>query len=397
MPSSTLIRLPLVFLLVASLIGLALRFHFVQPITGFNYNNWLHAHSHVMFLGWVLNALCTGFVVCLLPASSLKRYTSLLYTINVLVFGMLITFPLQGYGVYSIIISTLHTIAIVVFTVQFFKDTRWKQAKSSVQFARDAMIFFLVSALGPLIVGVLAANGLGQSDWYHLAIYYYLHFQYNGVFTFGILALFFTLLERKGVGIERKSALPFRKLLFFSCFPAYALSTLWTEPPMLIIWIGLAAAILQIASLYYFLQTVRNSGWNLRLVGSNTTRALLLVSFLAFIAKLVLQFLSSIPKISLLAYEVRFYLIAYLHLVLVGMISFFLIAWYREQKVIALTIVDASLLVAGFVGSELIMVGVGLSAGTFNVFKWVLVASVILFAGIVKVAISAIFARNLVP
>ncbi|QLH31640.1 MAG: hypothetical protein HWD62_03660 [Cyclobacteriaceae bacterium] len=50
--------------------------------------------------------------------------------------------------------------------------------------------------------------------------------------------------------------------------------------------------------------------------------------WLAYLLKLLLQLLSAWPSVALLAYGNRSYIIAYLHLVLIGVVTFFLIAWY---------------------------------------------------------------------
>jgi len=85
-----------------------------------------------------------------------------------------------------------------------------------------------------------------------------------------------------------------------------------------------------------------------------------LLVFFGFALKLVLQLISSIPSIALLALAVRMYVIAYLHLVVIGVISFFLLAWYYEQQWITITVKSFAFLLIGFVGSELTMILVGM-------------------------------------
>ena len=389
-----LIKLPLVFFFIASILGLALRWHYFQPIAGFNYPFWLHAHSHLMFLGWIFNALSIGFVIFFLPKTLQEWYKKPFYMINLLVLGMLITFPLQGYGIYSIAVSTLHTVAVIVVCVRFFKDTRINKLDNALWFARISLVFFLISALGPFVVGALVANGLGQSDWYHLAVYYYLHFQYNGVFTFGIFALFFHLLQHKGISVDINQVKKFRVLLFVSCFPAYALSTLWTSPPTFLYVLGLLAALGQLIALYY-LSTALGGRWaNLKQVVSLPTQVLLVTSLLSLVVKFILQLFSVYPSVAMLAYEIRFYVIAYLHLVLIGAISFFLLAWYNEQGWISLRRIFVYLLLLGFVTSELIMISVGHWPRILNMSKWLLISSMVLVMGIGGVLYELFFKSN---
>jgi len=74
-----------------------------------------------MFLGWAFNALSMGFVVCFVQERSQAWYKWPFYLINLTVLGMLIAFPIQGYAFYSIAVSTLHTVFVVVLAFGFLK------------------------------------------------------------------------------------------------------------------------------------------------------------------------------------------------------------------------------------------------------------------------------------
>jgi hypothetical protein len=354
-----LIRVPLVFFFIASLFGLLLRWHLYQPIDGFVYPFWLHAHSHIMFLGWIFNAVSAGFVISFIPATNQSGYLRIWIMLNVLVVGMMVSFPLQGYGLYSIIISTLHTLLVAVFVVRFFKDTRLVRTEA-LAFTRMALLFFFISAAGPFALGVVMSKGLGHTPLYHLAVYYYLHFQYNGVFTFGIFGLLLSLLDKNGVSIDTRKVRSFRILLFVSCFPAFILSTLWTNPGISLNIAGFIAALLQIVAASFLFSAI--IPLRHQIIGnlSRSSRVLLVVASFSFVLKLVLQVLSAFPYFARLAYEVRYYVIAYLHLVLVGMISFFLLMWYEANRYILIKRQNLGLLLLGFAGSEFAMIRVGL-------------------------------------
>ncbi len=136
--------IPLVFLFVAACIGLLLRWHFIIPIRWLKYPYWLHAHSHIMFLGWVFNVLFLAFVWNYNLSS---RYRRLFAVIQILLAGMLVSFPIQGYGVISIIISTVHTFSIWMFSLWLFKDFRKTDELISKWFAKSSLILFIVSSL----------------------------------------------------------------------------------------------------------------------------------------------------------------------------------------------------------------------------------------------------------
>jgi hypothetical protein len=376
------VSLPLIFLFVASCLGLILRWHHLDPISGFKYSFWLHAHSHIMFLGWVFNALSIAFVISLVKEQLHKDYYMIFIAINILLVGMLVLFPLQGYGAATIILSSMHTLLVLLLSLRFFRDTRIHYRVHSFSFARISLVFFIISAIGPLALGAITANGLGHTNWYRLAVYYYLHFQYNGVFTFGVFALLFRLLEEKEIEVSYHLAKLFKILLLVSCFPAYILSTLWTKPGILFNVIGFLAGLAQIVGLLYFTLLIRRNIGEIRKRFSRQALALLIISFAAFATKLVLQLISAHPFIAALADEVRIYTIAYLHLVLIGMVSCFLLAWYMEKRYIgSVKYYYLILLISGFVGSEFSMISLGLlSAETIQVA--LIVTSFLMVSGI---------------
>lgn len=318
---------------------------------------WLHAHSHLMFLGWIFNLLSLAFIHAHIEEHYRKKYITLFLIIQVLLLGMFISFPLQGYGFYSITISALHTVLVGVFTVWFFKETRNKVADPTLWFARISLALFLVSAIGPFSLGPLMVNGLVYSKWYYFAVYYYLHFQYNGVFTFGVLSLFFGLLEDRGVVPDQRLVKRFGYFLLLSCFPAYFLSTLWAQPGLIFNILGLIAAFTQLIALYYFIQLVRSIPLLLIRRVSLAAKLLFAVAFLSFITKLILQILSAHPYMAQLAYEIRNYVMAYLHLVLLGMISTLLLGWCIEQHWVKKpSLPTVILFLIGFVGTELTLI-----------------------------------------
>jgi hypothetical protein len=350
------LKIPLYFFFVAGCIGLLLRWHLVSPVPGLIYPYWLHAHSHIMFLGWVFNVLYLAYVLEFIPLEKHKRYKVLFIVMQVLLLGMLVSFPIQGYGTVSITISTLHTVSVGIFCAWFFQDTRDKNNIISLKYARMSLIFFLISAVGPFSLGPLMANGLGQSPWYYVAIYFYLHFQYNGVFVFGVLGLFYNVIEYKGIDVSQPSAKYACYLLFGGTLLSYALSVLWAQPHYVFNFAGLTGALVQMAALSFFIKSIH---WH-SLADKNRlhlqTRWLFALAGVALCIKTILQLISAHPDIARLAYEVRPFVIGYLHLVVIGVVTFFLMGWYLEKKVVRTSSFIIILFITGFLGSELIMI-----------------------------------------
>jgi hypothetical protein len=326
-------RIPLLFLFVGSLLGLFLRWQFISPTPGINYSFVLHGHSHIMFLGWIFNALYIAFITNHIVETERSFFWNLYYVLQFLVVGMLISFPLQGYGLFSITFSTLHTIGAILFAIRFFYKTKSVTTISS-WYARISLVFLVISTIGPFSLGYLMANGMGQSNWYYFSIYFYLHFQYNGFFLFGIFSLIFDLLERRSVQFDFQRVKFIGKLLAATCIPAYVLSILWARPSYIFNVVGGVTAVIQIFVLAMLIGSVVNHRQQFKCSFTKSSNQFLAIALSAFGLKLALQLLSAFPAIAQLAYEMRPVVIGYLHLVLIGVISLSLFVWYLESNLI---------------------------------------------------------------
>jgi hypothetical protein len=89
-------------------------------------------------------------------------------------------------------------------------------------------------------------------------------------------------------------------------------------------------------------------------------QAILHLSFICLAVKIILQFVSAWPVIAVLAYHQRNFVIAYLHLVLLGVISLFLIGWM--------------ILSFGISGKRILRMSVGLFGVAFVITELLLIA-----------------------
>jgi len=352
-----LFNIPLLFLVIASWLGVFLRWFILSPVQGVNYTYILHTHSHIMFLGWVCNVLYLAFIYSYIEENQRKLFVRIFVVLQVLIAGMLIAFPLQGYGLYSIIFSSLHTLGMVLFAVLFFRKSRMKDT-ASWWFARTALIFFILSAAGPFSLGYIMTLGPTYRDWYYFSIYYYLHFQYNGFFTFGIFSLFLKLLESRQVVLNKAGVIEAGRLIAVACVPAYLLSILWAQPCIGFNIVAGIAACVQVYAFILFLKLFRSSYAVWRISFSRMSRWVLRIGLVCFSVKLSLQCISAFPEVAAMAYQLRPVVIAYLHLVLVGIVTLFLFAWYRENKLmnIKYDMPVLVLCVIAFTGMELVLV-----------------------------------------
>ena len=325
-------------LVVVALLGLLLRWMFVGSVPGINYKFLLHAHSHVALLGWLYSAVFVALLVTFLPAGlhHKKTYTWQFWLSQGAVLGMLFTFPVQGYAAASITFSTAHILLSYWFIYQFLKDAKTAKLslgkhRLSFLFVKAALFFLALSSLGPWVMGPIMALGHSGGELYFNAIYFYLHFQYNGWFTFAVLGLLFWLLEHYNIRFRATYGRLFFRFMFWACIPAYLLSVLWIKPDAIVYFMGGAAALVQVLALGTLLAMLWPVRRQLYTLFGNWSRVILLLAMLAFILKTLMQFATAFPYMADLAYRLRFFIIGYLHLVLIGFVSFFILAFFVQK------------------------------------------------------------------
>lgn len=326
------------FVLVAAL-GLLLRWQLVSSIDGLKYKNFLHAHSHVALLGW----LYCAFFAALLYAfpqnsgSARRSFNRQFMLTQVAVLGMLFTFPVQGYGVFSIFFSTLHILLSYWFAWSFRKyvkqDKKLKEKhQTSLRFIGMSLLFLVLSSIGPWAMGPIMATGGIGNELYYNAIYFYLHFQYNGWFTFAVLGLFFWLLESKGINYNVQLAKRVFQWLTIACVLTFALSVLWTRPAAFWYGVGGAGAILQVVALVYFFRILWEIKTEIVARFMPWVVGLFALALFSLTIKVFLQVASAFPSVADLAYQVRYFIIGYLHLSLIGFVSLFMLAFFLQQQ-----------------------------------------------------------------
>ncbi|TNE54395.1 MAG: hypothetical protein EP344_14245 [Bacteroidetes bacterium] len=363
----------LFWLLVAALMGVWLRWQaWGSPPVGFPYRFLTHAHSHVMFLGWAFNGLIAVLVWYFLPERVPVLYSRLWLWLQVGVLGMALSFPLQGYKAVSITFSTLHMVLAGWLAVRLWRDAA--QAGPATYAFRWAVVFLFLSAIGPFALAYTIVHQLQDTHWYQLAVYYYLHFQYNGWMVLALFAVFLRLFPLSGNWVVRAL-----HLFAIGVLLGFAVSTLWTSPPWPVFLLAALGGLLQLSLVPVLI------GWFTQGNGNNTAgllwrNRLLLVAGASICTKLCLQLLVIWPAVGTAVFINRNWLIAYFHLVFIGVVTCSLLAvfltrgWVPEHRQMAPAWWG---LVPAFVLSELLLVlpGVhiaGLFAGALAMFASVL-------------------------
>jgi len=369
------LKISLINLLIVASLGVLMRYKIGFDFPYFSQKNIQHAHSHFAFAGWITHALYVlmiHFVLKKLPQNDTKNYKLLIVANLICSYGMLFSFSYQGYSILSIIFSTITIIIACFFTFYYYKDLKEiDNSNPSKPWFKAALLFNLISSIGTFYLAYMMASRNFNEHWYLASVYFYLHFQYNGFFIFSCLGLFFS--ECNTLFPQFKYNKLFFKLFYVSFIPAYFLSTLWAKLPVWLYIITVIAAFTQVFAWFKIIKAIMlalKSGSTLNKFQSY----LILFVGIAFTVKLLLQLGSTIPSVSDLAFGFRPIVIAYLHLVLLGVISAFILAFIYTFNLIVvnkLTAIAFSVFLIGIFLNELVLGIQGVAAFSNIVVKFV--------------------------
>ena len=396
-PTQRWLRICLFNLLLVAAIGTILRYKIAYSLSFIDQKHLMHAHSHFAFTGWItmaLMALMVGYLAGECGDGIFKKYRWILYANLITAYGMLLSFPFEGYGKFSISFSTLSVIANYIFAYRFWKDLdHIKKQNNSHSWFKAALIFNAFSSFGTFALAYMMATKSIQQDYYLASIYFFLHFQYNGWFFFACMGLLSARLL-----IHTISPALLQKIFWLfasACIPAYFLSALWMPIPLWVYILVILAAIAQLAGWIWLVVLVKS---NFTYIKNNFPKSCLQIIGLVSIAlsiKLLLQLGSTIPSLSDLAFGFRPIVIGYLHLVLLGVISLFLLGYmvgcnylYNNQK----TIWGTWIFISGVIINEIFLMIQGVAGLDYTNIPYIneslLVTACILLSGMIIINIS---------
>tara|TARA_R110000868_G_scaffold60556_2_gene184807 strand:- start:14298 stop:15500 length:1203 start_codon:yes stop_codon:yes gene_type:complete len=357
------IYIAFVYFIIAALLGVVLRlFHAVDlPV---NYKFIVHTHSHIALLGWVYLVISTVLYSLYLNASvAHKKYKRLFFFTQVTLLGMLLTFPFQGYALFSIIFSTLFLVASYWFTWFFIKHApNVVKTSHSYQTVKMALGYLVISSIGPWALGAIMTILGPLSIWYRLAIYFYLHFLYNGWIQLTLIGLFFYLLEKKKVILQEKEFKFFFWMMNMGIVFTFLLSTLWTKPALVLNVLGGMGAFIQIIALLFLMRSLRKKIPDFKNLFTSFQKNVFQTIVFLVVIKIILQLVSAIPYMANLAASYLDFTIGYLHLTFLGVVTlsiFFFIDYFKFFKIHS---TPYYLYLFGFFSSEALIFYKGLAA-----------------------------------
>jgi len=364
------LKISLLNLLIVAFLGMVMRYKIGFEFPYFDQKSIQHAHSHFAFLGWITHTIYVLILHVMVKhklSLNEKRYRLMIVANLLCSYGMIFSFISSGYGIVSIVISTIAIFVNYAFCYYLYRDLKNLSAlNGSANWFRAGLFFNAISSLGTFSLAYMMATKQFNQNWYLASVYFYLHFQYNGFFTFTCLGLLASQLNEWLPTFKSNKAAFW--LMFLSCVPAYFLSTLWAGLP---VWLYVFVVIASFAQLFGWLKLVvaiKNALPSKTSAFKNGYYLFLLVA-IAFSAKLLLQLGSTIPALSKLAFGFRPVVIAYLHLILLAVISVFLLTYIYTLQLINTTLqtkLALYLFVGGVFANEILLAIQGIASFSYT-------------------------------
>jgi len=322
---------PLLFGITGALIGLIVRYFYTgSSLVPINFKFFLHAHSHVMLLGFLFNAILvyiwTNFT------KEMDRVSYRYYiAMQVSMAFMVVAFMFQGYAVFSILFSTLHLWISYILLIRLWNRLEGK--KEIILLVKTGIIFHFISSLGPYALGPLMVLELKNSPWYQQAVFFYLHFQFLGVYFIWLVAL---LAQRLNFKLNKKMVIGISASLVF----LYAHSLDYSFDHWTIQFFGGLGSVLLFVLLLKFRSSFISQSSSLKYV------------YHTALVVAVINVAGTFPWIADLVIHNRFILIAWLHFLFLGLYVPFI--WVYADKKIPISLWIVYLL--SFVITEFVLV-----------------------------------------
>jgi hypothetical protein len=391
------LKIVMINLCLVALLGVTLRYKIAFSLPFIDQKNLLHGHSHFAFSGWITQALMTLLLFYLWKQGQqnvLKRYRLILLSNLLTAYGMLISFPIQGYGFFSILFSTLSIFTSYIFAVMYWMDLNKLKTNSNPHlWFKAALLFNVFSSIGPFSLAFMMGTHMISQKLYLVSVYYFLHFQYNGWFLFTCLGL---LIFKFNELISEEKKFKYIFWMFaLSCPPCYFLSALWLPIPTPIYILIVCAAIIQLTAWIWLIKIIGSNISSLKNKISKPAKWLMFLSALSMSIKLILQLGSTHPALSHLAFGFRPIVIGYIHLVLLGVISIFILGYIISEKLIYINrsaMTGIIIFISGiFINEILLMTQGSLALFTINLpysSIYLFIAAIIMFTGIFLINIT---------
>jgi hypothetical protein len=299
------------FLVVTLLSGAWLRAAFLWPdvLGSFSFANALHAHSHVAFFGWTSMAL---FALLTRSAAGVHRPGWVrvhAHLVGLASAAAFVGFLRSGYAPHTIAISALHVVLWFWFAVGAWAGLR-RLPVMERRFYQAAVAFLVLSGVGAKMPGIVMARGALDPWLNQLAVQSFLTPFASGWLVLGAMGAVYGRIER--VGMHRWVL----GLTVTGVVPSTFLHTIAAPPYAAMHHIGRAGTLLLGVAAVLF-------AWDV--LRSRTTSPVFRLVGIAVLGAGAAQLIAALA-LDTAVINNRSLTIAYLHLVLLGVVTPALVA-----------------------------------------------------------------------
>ena len=353
---SSWVLISLLNFVVASIMGVLLRYVFVAEIPWMDYRNMLHGHSHVAMLGWVYLILFALLIDVFVPRAkqSAPFYNRLFWFTQFSVVGMMVSFPIQGYAAVSITFSTLHIIASYIFIHRIWQDLSIEKKQVSY-LVKASLVFLGISTIGIWAMGPVMALQLRNDPLYMVVVQFYLHFQFNGWFALAVMALLIHQLNRWGLFFENRYFYRFFYIYLISLGLTFFQVLHWAylQPYMYVI--NAVGVMIQVLAFAFLLYPVRRTLWSKLAGQSGTVRWLVGFGMVSLLIKIFLQAALVVPEVMAISTTIRQFMVGYIHLTMLGFITGLILLMLYVKEVAVINTFGIYIFSIGYIMTEAIL------------------------------------------
>lgn len=389
--------------LIACVFGLLMRFIYLFPLDFLNYSFLLHAHSHVAMLGWVYMIVFVLIVHFFIPKEkSLKPiYSRLFWLTEFSVIGMMLSFPIQGYALFSIVFSTMHILLSYVFCRLIWKDSL-RDKSPSQRLLLVSILFMILSTFGVWCLGPAVSTLGKQSAFYQIAIQFFLHFQFNGWFLLAILALFLKQFQDK---IDEVKFKKFYVLMLTATLLTLAFPVRWFIRSDVLSYINGLGVLIQFTAFIYFYKMLKPQINHFKNTLDKTTKSVYGLALCSLFLKVGIQLLTIFPNLAQVSHQIRNFVIGFIHLTTLGIITGFLLGILFQNKILSpnspILKTGVKCFISGYILTEVLLFLQGLFFffGEGNILCYyhsILIFSILLVLGLALIMVSITTKRSVI-
>jgi hypothetical protein len=254
----------------------------------------------------------------------------------------------------------MHLLVSYWFAYCFLKDLSKLETTASVKLIRYSIYWMVLSSLGLWAIAPIAATLGRLHPLYSMSVQWFLHLQLNGWFVYALLGLLVHFAIQKGfkVNISRTIFIVLNLSLIFT----FALAVSWSTPIESLYYFNTIGVLLQGVAYYFVLKSARFLNRDFFKIPNHWIDGMTYLGILSLLAKAIIQIFLVIPEVATMAFTIRMYVIGFIHLVMLGAITFGIgglavkNGWFPNTHISKWAWIILSF---GFISSEILLLGQG--------------------------------------